>query len=82
VNDYDTLEELFNQLENLDPNSPRYAILSGKVYDTARYGDHHIPLEDINQVATDLNRGDIDSAQNLVSQYLEPETTLAEVASE
>jgi len=77
VNDYDTLEEVFNQLEDLEPNSPRYAILSGKVYDTARYGDPHIPLEDINQVATDLNQGNVDSAHNLVSQYLEPETTEA-----
>jgi len=77
VNDYDTLEEVFNQLEDLEPNSPRYSILSGKVYDSVRYGETHIPLEDINKVATDLNRGDIDSAQNLVSQYLESETTEA-----
>jgi len=82
MNDYDTLAEVFNDLEDEEANTPTYSILSGKVYETARYGDHHIPLEDINQVATDLNRGDIDSAQNLVSQYLEPETTLAEVASE
>jgi hypothetical protein len=72
MNDYDTLAEVFNDLEDEEANTPTYSILSGKVYETARYGDHHIPNEDLSSIATDLNRGDVQSARSLVSEYLDP----------
>lgn len=72
MNDYDTLQDVFQRLEDLEPNSPRYNILSGKVYDQARYGPTHIPVDDLKHITTDLNQGNVDSAQNLVSDYLEP----------
>jgi len=72
MNDYDTLAEVFNDLEDEEANSPTYSILSGKVYDSVRYGDHHIPHDDLNSIATDLNRGEVQSARSLVSEYLDP----------
>ncbi len=47
MNDYDTLAEVFNDLEDEEANTPTYSILSGKVYEKARYGDHHIPHDEL-----------------------------------
>jgi hypothetical protein len=72
MKDYDTLAEVFNDLEDEEANTPTYSILSGKVYETARYGEHHIPHSELNSIATDLNQGDVQSARSLVSKYLDP----------
>jgi hypothetical protein len=72
LNDYDTLAEVFNDLEDEEPNTPTYKILSAKVYETARYGDHHIPHDEITSIATELNQGEVQSARSLVAEYLDP----------
>jgi hypothetical protein len=68
-----TLEDLFQELEEAE--GPEYSIKSGEVYDTVRFGPHEIPLSDINSMATDLNQGEVESAYDTVSEYLDPGST-------
>lgn len=71
--DYDSLEELIEDMEEIDTNSPEYSILKGLVYDTLRYEEDEVPPEVAGDIVTLLSSDDFEEARENLGEYLEPE---------
>jgi len=73
---YENLGEVFDRLHTLPVNNSEYMILKGKVYDTLRYEvNREIPDRELADVSRMLHNGEVDKAEETVSEYLEPGET-------
>jgi hypothetical protein len=75
MDEYDTLQEIFDDLETLDTGSPEYSIAQGRAYDTIRHGPHSVPKRDLTEMSASLNKGEVEDAYETVTEHLEPAET-------
>lgn len=70
---YNDLDELFEEIKSLDFESPEYQILTGKVYDTLRWHvNNDIPDNELADISTMLRNGETESAIENAEKYLDP----------
>jgi len=70
--EFDTIDEAFDMLYDYPTNGPEYSIVQGGIYDNLRTSTH-VSAKDAAQVARHLNKGEIEEAEQLTEDLLEPE---------
>lgn len=71
VDSYQFPDKYFEKLYELETNGPRYSIVQGGLYDSLRE-DHRFSAVQAMDVSRALNNGEVEEAENLVENVLEP----------
>jgi len=70
--DFQNLDEAFEMLYEMDVNSSDYSALQGRIFSTLPK-DARVGQKDAYQVARHLSKGEIEKAEELTEELLEPE---------
>jgi len=73
--DFDTVDEAFEMLYKLPTNGPEYSIVQGGLYKNIKTSAY-ISNQEAMEVSRHLNKGEIEEAEELTGELLEPEEDL------
>lgn len=69
--EFDTIDEAFDMLYEFPTNGPEYCIVQGGIYDNLRQSTY-VSAQDAMEVTRHLNKGEIEEAEELTGELLEP----------